>query len=85
MHINVRLVNILQFFCQFSKLEICHKLGKEYIIPDVLYCITNTNTNLLSFDPEFSEIDVLFTYTTTSVDIHPNSIKRIINGYKTNE
>lgn len=83
--INVRLVRALQFLCQFFKLEIRHKPSKEYIVPDALSRFASANTNLSSFDPEYSELDTLFTYITTLVDIHPDLIKRIINDYKANE
>lgn len=85
MHMNVQLVKISQFLCQFSKLEICHKPGKEHIVSDALSCFANANTNLPFLEPEYSELDALFTYTTTLVDIYPDLIKRIIDGYKANE
>lgn len=82
---NVQLIRASQFLCQFSKLEIRHKPGKEHIVPDALSRLASANTNLPSLDPEYSELDALFTYTTTLVDIHPDLIKRIIDGYKADE
>ncbi len=85
MHMNVLLVRVSQFLRQFSKLEIRHKPDKEHIVSDTLSCLASANTNLPFLDPEYFELDALFTYTTTLVDIHPDLIKRIIDGYKANE
>lgn len=85
MRMNIQLVSASKFFRQFSKLEIYHKPGKEDIIPDALSCLASANTNLLSLDLEYSELDALFMYTTTLVKIYPNLIKKIINGYKADE
>ena len=83
--INVRLVRALQFLCQLFKLEIRHKLDKEHIVFDALSHLVSANTNLPSLDPEYSELDALYTYTTTLVNIHSDLIKRIINAYKVDE
>lgn len=85
MHMNVQLVRTLQFLDQFSKLEIRHKPYKEHIIPDALSRFASANTILFFLDPEYSELDTLFTYTTILVDIHPDLIKKINDGYKANE
>ena len=85
MRTNIRLVRTSQFLCQFSKLEIRYKPSKEHIVPDALSCLASANTNLPSLDPEYSELDAFFTYTTTLVDIHPDLIKGIIDGYKAAE
>ncbi len=85
MRMNVRLVRALQFLRQFFKLEIRHKPGKERIIPDALSRLARAYTNLSSLDPEYSELDALFTYTTILVDIHADFIKRIIDSYKADE
>lgn len=82
MRINVQLVKALQFLYQFSKLEIRSKPGKKHIVPDALSHLTSANTNLLSLNSEYSELDVWFTYTTTLVNIHTDLIKRMIDGYK---
>ncbi len=47
--------------------------------------LANANTNLLSLDLEYSELNALFIYITTLVDINPDLIKRIIAGYKANK
>ncbi len=83
--INVRLVKASQYLHTFSKLEICHKPSKEHIVPDALSRLASANTNLSSLDPKYSEPDALFTYITTLVDIQPDLIKRIIDGYKADE
>lgn len=82
MHMNVQLVRALQFLCQFFKLKIRHKSDKKHIIFDALNCLTNANTNLPSLNLEYFELDTLFMYTTTLVNIHPDLIKKIIDGYK---
>lgn len=81
MRMNVRLVRASQFLCQF-RLVICHKPGKEHIVPDALSRLASANTNLLSEDPNYSELDALFTYNTTLIDIYPDLVKQIVKGYK---
>lgn len=66
-------------------MEIYYKPSKKHIIPDTLNPLISANTNLLSRDPEYSELNVLFMYITTLDYIHPNLIKAIIDGYKVNE
>lgn len=80
MRMNVQLVRASHFFCQFSKLEIRHKPGKEHIIPDAFSRLASANTNLL-----FLDLDALLTYTPTFIDIYLDLIKRIIDGYEANE
>lgn len=81
MQMNVRLVRASQFLRQF-RLVVCHKPGKEHIVPDALSRLASANTNLPSEDPNYSELDALFTYNTTLIDIHPDLVKRIVKGYK---
>ncbi len=82
---NIRMVRASRFIRKFSKLEIRHKPVKDHIVTDTLSRLASPNTNIPSLNPEYSELDVLFTYTTTLIDIHPNLIKRIIDSYKANE
>ncbi len=79
MRLNLRLVQVSQFLQQF-KLDVCHKLGKEHIIPDVLSRLASANTG--HADPHHLELDVLFTYSTTLVELHPALVSRILAGYK---
>lgn len=78
---NVRLVRASQFLHQF-RLVVCYKPGKEHIMPDALSRLASANTNLPSQDPDYSELDALFTYSATLVEIHPGLIKKIIEGYQ---
>lgn len=81
MQINVCFVRVSQFLCQF-RLVVYHKRGKEHIVPDALSHLASANTNFPSEDPNYSELDVLFTYNTTLIDIHPDLVKQIVRGYK---
>lgn len=81
MRMNVCLVRASQFLHQF-RLVVRHKPGKEHIVPDALSRLASANTNLPWEDPNYSELDALFTYNTTLIDIHPDLVKRIVKGYK---
>lgn len=78
---NVQLVQASQFFCQFC-LMVCHKLGKEHIILDALSRLASTNINYLSSNPNYEELDVLFTYNTTLIKVNLKLFQRIVKGYK---
>ncbi len=78
MRLNLRLVRASQFLQQF-KLDIRHKPGKEHIIPDALSHLASTNT--CHPDPQYSELDALFTYNATLVVIHLVLVSRILAGY----
>lgn len=56
-----------------------HKPGKEHIIPDMLSRLTNTNR--AGYDDLYFELNVIFTYHTTLVEISPNLTIRIFDGY----
>ncbi len=79
MRLNLRLVRASQFLQQF-KLEVRHKPGKEHIIPDALSRLASSNTG--HADPQHSELDALFAYNTTLVELHPTLISRILAGYE---
>ena len=80
MRLNLQLVRASQFLQQF-KLDVRLKSGKEHIIPDALSRVASANVG--QADPSYSELDALFTYNTTLVEIHPELILRILAGYKT--
>lgn len=80
MRLNLRLVWASQFLQQF-KLDIRHKLGKEHIIPDILSHLASTTIEQV--DLHHLELDTLFTYSTTLVELHPTLISRILAGYNT--
>ena len=79
MRLNLRLVRTSQFLQQF-KLKVCHKPGKEHIISDALSRLASSNTG--HADPQHSELDALFTSSTTLVELHPTLISRILAGYE---
>ena len=79
MRLNLRLVQASQFLHQF-KLDVRHKPGKEHIIPDAWSRLASANTRHL--DPLHSELDALFTYNTTLVEMHPALVSRTLAGYK---
>ena len=79
MRLNLRLVRTSQFLQQF-KLKVRHKPGKKHIIPDALSRLASSNTG--HADPQHSELDPLFTYSTTLLELHPTLISRILAGYE---
>ncbi len=79
MRLNLRLVMASQFLQQF-KLKVRHKSGKEHIIPDALSRLASSNTGHAG--PQHSELDALFTYSTTLVELHPTLISRVLAGYE---
>lgn len=78
MRINIQLVRASQFLRQFH-LIVRHKSGKEHIIPDALN--RRASANNLGYDPKYSELDALFVYHITLVQINPDLVKRILDGY----
>ena len=78
MRLNLRFVRASQFLQQF-KLDVRHKPGKEYIIPDILSRLASSNIG--TTEPSYFELDALFLYNTTLVEIHPTLVSRIIAGY----
>ena len=82
MRMNLRLIRASQFLQQF-KLDVRNKSGKEQIIPDALSRLASMNVGCS--DPSHSELDALFTYNATFIEIHPNLISRILAGYEDDE
>lgn len=68
-----------QFLQQF-KLDVRYKPGKKQIFPDSMSCLGSANTGYA--DPHHSELDALFTYSTTLVKVHPALISQILAHYK---
>ena len=79
---NVRLVRASQFLRQFYMI-VRHKSGKELIIPDALSRLASTNSS--GHDPEYAELDALFVYHTTLVQINSDLVKCILDGYTSDE
>lgn len=82
MRINLRLVRTSQFLQQF-RLDVRHKSGKEHIVSDALSRLASTNVGCSNLS--HSELDALFTYNATLVEIHPGLISRILAGYEDDE
>lgn len=78
MRMNVRLVRASQFLKQFH-LIVRHKSGKEHLILDTLTRLASANSS--GHDLEYAELDALFVYHTTLVEINPDLVKRIFDGY----
>lgn len=77
MRLNLRLVTGSQFLHQF-KLDVRHKPRKEHIIPNALSQLDSANIGLAnSF---YSELDALFIYNTTFVEIRSELISTILAG-----
>lgn len=81
MRMNVHLVRTSQFLCQFC-LVVRHKPGKEHIVPDALSRLASANINRPSSDPNYEELDALFTYNATLIKINPQLLQRIVKGYE---
>lgn len=77
----MRLIKVSQFLQQF-KLDIRHKPEKQHIIPNALSRLTNTNIGLA--DSDYLELDTLFMYNITVIEIHPTLVSQILIRYKAN-
>lgn len=78
MKINVRLVRAFQCLRQFH-LIVRHMPGKEHIIPDTLNKLASINSS--GHNPEYVKLNALFIYHTTLVQINPDLVKPIFDGY----
>ena len=58
---------------------VCHKPKKEHIIPDALSKLASANSS--GHDAEYAKLDALFVYHTTLVQINPDLVKCILDGY----
>lgn len=56
-----------------------HKPGEKNIIPNTLSRLANVNR--AEYDKVDSEVDILFIYHAILVEISPDLIKRILDGY----
>lgn len=79
--INIRLVRVSQFFRQFQLL-VQYKPSKNHIIPDTLSRLASTNN--ISPDTKYFELNALFAYYTTLVEINLDLMKHILDGYTAN-
>lgn len=78
MRLNLQLVRASQFLQQF-KLDIHYKPGKKHIIPDAWSRLANSNIDIT--EPSYLEVDTLYIYNTTLIEIHPNLVSWILAGY----
>lgn len=78
MRINIRLVRGSQYLHQF-RLLMRHKSGKEYIILDALSKLAGAKNT--THNNKYSELDSLFVYHITLVEINLNLVKHILDGY----
>lgn len=81
MRMNVCLVRASQFFPQFC-LMVYYKPRKEHIIPDALSRLASTN--YVGQDNLYFELDAFFIYHASLVNISPNLVRHIIDGYLVN-
>ena len=82
MRMNLRLVRASQFLQQL-RLDVRHKPGKEHIISDALSRLASTNVGCS--DASHSELNALFTYNATLIEIYPNLVSKILAGYEDDE
>ena len=76
---NIRLVRASQYLSQFS-LDVRHKSGKDNIVSDALSRLSSADV-CLSESNDYSELDALYVYNTTLVEISENFRNRLIQGY----
>lgn len=76
---NIRLVRASQYLSQFS-LDVRHKPGKDNVVPDALSRLSSTDVTSLG-SKDYSELDALYIYNTTLVEISKDFSDRIIKGY----
>lgn len=81
MRMNVRFIKASQFLSQFL-LKIQHKPGHLNVIPDALLRLPSDNAPLLPLDPSFNELDALYIYNTTLVEMDKAFAEKIIKGYE---
>lgn len=81
MRLNLRLVWASQFLQQF-KLNVRHKPKKEHIISNTLSRLTSAGA--AHGDPHYSELNVLYVYNITFIEIYPNLVSQILAGYNSN-
>lgn len=78
MRLNLQLVKVFQFIKQF-KLNIRHKLGKKHIILDILSHLTSVK--IIFADSLYLELDALFLYNITLVEIYLTLLSKILVEY----
>ena len=84
MRLNLRLVRASQFLSQFPNLDIRHKPEKYHVISDALSRLKSLNTSSAETD-DYSELDALYTYHTTLLELNEEFMTKIIHEYTTDE
>lgn len=79
MKLNVQPIKAFQFLQRF-KLNIWHKFDKKHIIFNALNHLANTNVSYMNFF--YSELNILFTYNITFIEIYPILISTNLASYK---
>ena len=80
MRLNLWLVRASQFLSQFSNLDIRHKSEKYHVISDALSRLKSLNTSSVEID-DYSELDALYTYHTTLLELNEEFMIKIIHEY----
>ena len=75
---NVRLVRASQFLSQFN-LDVRYKSEKDHVISDALSRLASTNLAVLKSN--HFELDALFCYNTTLIEMFDEFCKKMIEGY----
>ena len=83
MRMNVRLIRVSQYLCEFCLLA-WHKPEKEHVVPDALSKLASANVNLYQ-DLNNLELYVLLAYIATLVQPSLSLLKKIIYGDKIDE
>ena len=81
LRMNICLIRVSQFFNQFN-LDIKYKSKKNHIVSNALLRLTSANIELLS--KKHSELNVLYTYNTTLIEMFEKFRKKIMKDYEKN-
>ena len=81
LRMNIRLIRASQFLNQFN-LNIKYKSKKDHIISNALSRLASVNIELLS--KKHSELNILYTYNTTLIEMFEKFRKKIIEDYEKN-
>ena len=77
--LNLRLIRASQYLQRFD-LDVRHKPGKKNVVPDALSRLASTNQ--YAMPPGHAELDALYAYTTTLVEMDSTFKARIVKGYQ---
>ena len=80
--LNLRLVRASEYLQRFD-LDIRYKPGKQHIVPDALSRLSNAGTS--TSDRSEAELDALYAYTTSLVELDEQFKTKLREGYKLDE